>query len=292
LSPFGTVAHDWQTPLMTYARRVVLIVSLVATTGLALVLGVTDPAPPLTYPTRFFVWNLGLACIPVFFAAGFAVVSRRIWLIPLGLGWLAFLPNAPYLVTDLVHLGSDAELWRHVMQYGVAAWTGLILGVASMHLIHQRIERVRCGDGMDRGSRLGRPVRDRCGDRAVPAVELLGFADATRRGGSYDARLGAFAARPRPVDRCGARGRGLLRAGVPDAVVPLALPSAGTRVVPANEMSPRRTTDPRRRPGDFRQPLDEINRTDGVQSRHRGGAPSYRGRRGVLGVFHWSTVCP
>ena len=126
---------------MTYSRRVVLTVSLVATTGLALVLGVTDPAPPLNYPTQFFVWNLVLACTPMFFAVGFAVVRRRIWLIPLGLGWLAFLPNAPYLVTDLVHLGSVTELWRHVMQYGVAAWTGVILGVVSMHLVHQRIER-------------------------------------------------------------------------------------------------------------------------------------------------------
>jgi uncharacterized membrane protein len=126
---------------MTYSRRVVLIVSLVATAGLTLVLGVTDPAPPLSYPTRFFVWNLMLACIPVFFAAGFAVVRRRIWLIPLGLGWLAFLPNAPYLVTDLVHLSSGVGLWRHVMQYGVAAWTGVTLGVVSMHLVRRRIER-------------------------------------------------------------------------------------------------------------------------------------------------------
>jgi uncharacterized membrane protein len=126
---------------MTDSRRVVLIVSVTATTGLALVLGVTDPAPPLTYPTRFFVWNLMLAWIPVFFAAGFAFVHRRIGLIPLGLGWLAFLPNAPYLVTDLVHLGSGGELWRHVMQYGVAAWTGVILGVVSMHLVCRRIER-------------------------------------------------------------------------------------------------------------------------------------------------------
>jgi uncharacterized membrane protein len=129
---------------MTYSRRVVLIVSLVATTGLTLVLGVTDPAPPLNYPTRFFVWNLMLACIPVFFAAGFAVVRQRIWLIPLGLGWLAFLPNAPYLLTDLMHLmhlGSGVGVWRHVMQYGVAAWTGVTLGVVSMHLVRQRIER-------------------------------------------------------------------------------------------------------------------------------------------------------
>jgi uncharacterized membrane protein len=126
---------------MAYSRRVVLIVSLVATIGLALVMGVTDPAPPLSYPTWFFVWNLVLAVIPVVFAAGFAAVPRRVWLIPLGLGWLAFLPNAPYLVTDVVHLGSVVGLWRHVMQYGVAAWTGVILGAVSMHLVHQRIER-------------------------------------------------------------------------------------------------------------------------------------------------------
>jgi uncharacterized membrane protein len=119
----------------------VLIVSLVATAGLTLLLGVTDPAPPLSYPTRFFVWNLVLACIPVLFAVGFAAVRRRIWLIPLGLGWLAFLPNDPYLVTDLVHLRGDVELWRHVMQYGIAAWTGVMLGVVSMHLVCQRIER-------------------------------------------------------------------------------------------------------------------------------------------------------
>jgi uncharacterized membrane protein len=125
---------------MTYPRRVVLTVSLVATIGLTLLLGLTDPAPPLMYPTRFFVWNLVLACIPMFFALCFAAVRRRIWFIPLGLGWLAFLPNAPYLVTDLVHLGNGVDVWRHVMQYGVAAWTGVILGVLSMHLVCQRIE--------------------------------------------------------------------------------------------------------------------------------------------------------
>jgi uncharacterized membrane protein len=131
----------WQTALMTGSRRVVLIGSVVATAGLTLLLGVTDPAPPTSYPTRFFVWNLALAWIPVIFAAGFAAVRQRVWLIPLGLGWLTFLPNGPYLVTDLVHLGSGAEMWRHVMQYGVAAWTGTLLGVVSMHLVHRRISR-------------------------------------------------------------------------------------------------------------------------------------------------------
>ena len=126
---------------MTYAPRVVLVVALVATTLLTSVLGITDPAAPRVYPTWFLLWNLVLAWVPVFFAAGFATVRRRVWLLPLGLGWLAFLPNSPYLVTDLVHLGDGVELWRHVLQYGFAAWTGIMLGVVSMRLIHQRVER-------------------------------------------------------------------------------------------------------------------------------------------------------
>jgi uncharacterized membrane protein len=126
---------------MTNVPRAVLIFALVATTGLTTVLGLTDPAAPVFYPTRFLIWNLSLAWIPVFFAAGFAAVHRRVWLLPLGLGWLAFLPNSPYLVTDLVHLGEGVELWRHVLQYGFAAWTGIVLGVVSMRLIHERIAR-------------------------------------------------------------------------------------------------------------------------------------------------------
>ena len=122
-------------------RHLVLAASLLPTTALTVGLGVTDPATPLYYPTRFLVWNLFLAWIPMIFAVGFAVVRRRVWLIPLGVGWLAFLPNAPYLVTDLVHLREGYDLWRHILQYGFAAWTGIILGVVSLLLVHRRLGR-------------------------------------------------------------------------------------------------------------------------------------------------------
>ncbi len=126
---------------VTEARGILLVVSLMATTALTLALGITDPAAPLSYPTKFLVWNLILAWIPMIFAVAFDLVERQIWLLPLGLGWLVFLPNSPYLVTDLVHLGEGYELWRHVLQYGFAAWTGILLGVVSMLLVHKRIER-------------------------------------------------------------------------------------------------------------------------------------------------------
>ncbi|KXP10769.1 DUF1361 domain-containing protein [Tsukamurella pseudospumae] len=126
---------------MTRTRGTLLLASLLATTALTVVLGTTDTAAPLTYPSRFLIWNLFLAWIPMLFAVGFSTVRRRWALVPLGLGWLAFLPNSPYLVTDLVHLGDGENMWRHVLQYGFAAWTGILLGVVSMLLVHRRVQR-------------------------------------------------------------------------------------------------------------------------------------------------------
>ncbi|OMC39402.1 hypothetical protein A5740_26775 [Mycobacterium sp. GA-1841] len=125
---------------MTEARGILLVVSLMATTALTLALGITDPAAPMSYPTKFLVWNLVLAWIPMVCAVAFDLVERRLWLLPLGAVWLAFLPNAPYLITDLVHLGEGYELWRHVLQYGFAAWTGILLGVVSLLLVHRRLD--------------------------------------------------------------------------------------------------------------------------------------------------------
>ncbi len=125
---------------MTEARGILLVMSLMATTGLTLALGITDPAAPMSYPTKFLIWNLVLAWVPMVLAIAFDLVERRLWLLPLGAAWLAFLPNAPYLVTDLVHLGEGYELWRHVLQYGFAAWTGIMLGVVSLLLVHQRLD--------------------------------------------------------------------------------------------------------------------------------------------------------
>ncbi|QKT08629.1 DUF1361 domain-containing protein [Gordonia sp. X0973] len=140
VSPDLPATRRRSSPLsLTDPRIVVLLGALAGTTVLTVVLGITDPRAPLSYPSRFLIWNLFLAWIPVVLALAFAVVRGRGWLIPLGLGWLVFLPNAPYLVTDLVHLREGYELWRHVLQYGFAAWTGIVLGVVSMRLVHRRV---------------------------------------------------------------------------------------------------------------------------------------------------------
>ena len=67
----------------------------------------------------FFFWNLFLAWVPVGAALlfyGFAARQSRRWVLLLGVGiiWFLFFPNAPYIVTDIVHLreAPPVPYWR------------------------------------------------------------------------------------------------------------------------------------------------------------------------------------
>jgi len=86
----------------------------------------------------FLLWNLTLAVVP-FVAATVvrALPSNRILIAPrvvLLATWLAFLTNAPYLVTDLMHLGPAAPVpfWFDVALFGSYAATGVLLGYAAV----------------------------------------------------------------------------------------------------------------------------------------------------------------
>jgi uncharacterized membrane protein len=52
----------------------------------------------------------------------------------LAIPWLVFLPNAPYLVTDLVHLreGTPVPIWVDAAMLSAFAGAGLLLGAASL----------------------------------------------------------------------------------------------------------------------------------------------------------------
>jgi uncharacterized membrane protein len=101
----------------------------------------------LTY--AFLVYNLALAWIPLGFAA--AAVSFDAWRTRLGAilavicgaGWLVFFPNAPYLMTDLMHLRvKDNRLfWLDVTALQAFAWTGLAVGFVSLDLIQRLVAR-------------------------------------------------------------------------------------------------------------------------------------------------------
>ena len=90
----------------------------------------------------WLAWNLFLAWIPFLLALLLYERTRAgaSWraLAPLGLLWLAFFPNAPYLITDLKHLGHGGQVpvLYDVLLLSAAAWLGLLLGLISLFLVH------------------------------------------------------------------------------------------------------------------------------------------------------------
>lgn len=98
----------------------------------------------------FMVWNLFLAVVPVVAAALLRALSSRragvLLALVLGAVWLAFLPNAPYLVTDLVHLQARAPvpLWYDIIVLGSFAGTGMVLAYVSVADVEAAV-RARAG---------------------------------------------------------------------------------------------------------------------------------------------------
>ena len=88
------------------------------------------------------VWNIFLAWLPLGFAvmAGRSRESRRHFFACAFL-WLLFLPNSPYLVTDLVHLKPrpPVPLWFDILLVQSFVLTGLLLGFLSVYLMHRLV---------------------------------------------------------------------------------------------------------------------------------------------------------
>ncbi len=96
----------------------------------------------------WLAWNLLLAWIP--YLAG--LITLRLWrrdparpwrlIVPAAL-WLAFLPNAPYIVTDFIHVRARADLpwlyWYDMVNMALLAWTGCVLGALSLGMIRRMV---------------------------------------------------------------------------------------------------------------------------------------------------------
>mgnify|MGYP000054457986 CR=1 FL=1 len=91
----------------------------------------------------FLLWNLALAWVPYLMALHIGQLQRQEagrWRLLLGLCvWLAFLPNAPYLITDFVHFRPlpPVPIWFDLILLFAAASTGLLLGLLSIYEVHQ-----------------------------------------------------------------------------------------------------------------------------------------------------------
>jgi uncharacterized membrane protein len=91
----------------------------------------------------FLLWNLFLAAVPWAAAQLFAAVRGRAALAVTGVVWLLFLPNAPYLLTDLIHLRPRHGVphWFDALLFGAFALAGCVLGWASLERVHLRVAR-------------------------------------------------------------------------------------------------------------------------------------------------------
>ncbi|MCD6049454.1 MAG: hypothetical protein K0Q55_857 [Verrucomicrobia bacterium] len=90
----------------------------------------------------YLIWNLFLAWLPLVFAITTRLLfehcggCRRTLLS--GVAWLLFLPNASYIVTDLIHLRhhTPVPMWFDAALFAAFAFTGVALGFVSLRLIH------------------------------------------------------------------------------------------------------------------------------------------------------------
>ncbi|WP_414813274.1 DUF1361 domain-containing protein [Paenibacillus sp. Soil766] len=114
-------------------------------------------------PYLFIFWDTFLAWVPV----GIALILdllfsytrkkiRAFLIIFVGASWLFFFPNAPYLVTDLLHVfvrysfdptkrfWTDIVFWQHLFTIFTIAMLGLLLGSYSLFSV-QNLLRISFG---------------------------------------------------------------------------------------------------------------------------------------------------
>ena len=94
----------------------------------------------------FLIWNLFLAWVPLIAASSAFALARRgvgaLVVVLVGV-WLLFFPNAPYVLTDFKHLNANgaSPLWYDALMLSSFAWTALMLGFASLYLVHAIVAR-------------------------------------------------------------------------------------------------------------------------------------------------------
>ena len=92
------------------------------------------------------LWNLFLAALPLLWSSTFnGAVARKhwIWAVISFTLWILFLPNAPYLLTDLIHLKPKPGVpeWYILAMLLSCAATGTLIGYISLMDVHAAIER-------------------------------------------------------------------------------------------------------------------------------------------------------
>jgi uncharacterized membrane protein len=130
-------------------RRLATILALFAASLFCVALVVVRNVHTGNVDLRYLIWNLFLAWIP--FALAVFVYDRwrrrrgGLLLFVLGVLWLLFFPNAPYIATDFVHLEHDPSIpyWYDAVTIAAFAWIGVLLGFASLYLMQTVVRQWR-----------------------------------------------------------------------------------------------------------------------------------------------------
>ncbi|MBO9658928.1 MAG: DUF1361 domain-containing protein [Chitinophagaceae bacterium] len=96
----------------------------------------------------FLIWNLFLAVIPYLVSEWLStrvrIMENRFSLLLVLIGWLVFIPNAFYIITDLFHLHefNDVPAWFDLLLIFSFAWNGLLFGLLSVRRIESILQAV------------------------------------------------------------------------------------------------------------------------------------------------------
>ena len=90
----------------------------------------------------FLPWNLWLAWIPLWLAMLMVRESKPVKLLVYLAVWLVFFPNAPYIITDFLHLKprGDIPFWFDTLLIYSYSFTGLLLGILSALLVFKKLK--------------------------------------------------------------------------------------------------------------------------------------------------------
>lgn len=130
-------------------RQVAVVASLVFASFVCLLLLSVRALYSGRLSHQGLAWNLFLAWIPMFAALVVYNLSksrrRAAWLLilPCLALWLLFFPNAPYILTDILHLSPQrgVPLWYDLIVLVAFAWTGAFLGFVSLYLMQGLVKR-------------------------------------------------------------------------------------------------------------------------------------------------------
>lgn len=129
---------------LNYRKVFLLLAGLTAAT--LAVYGVVSERTDNFY--KFLIWNLFLAWVPFLFSLAAHVLykhhPRSLLLLPLGAAWLVFFPNAPYIMTDLLHLTNRSALyivddavqsrfWYDLIMLLLFTWSAWLTGFFSLY---------------------------------------------------------------------------------------------------------------------------------------------------------------